>query len=111
MSSIDLTGLEPDAVRVVELIVQRLRFGQETYGPLDLRTNPRDWKAEANEEFLDGAIYMSMRSLQRPIDREIAQLKETIRELERAGDAVGARAATMKFTAKVRERAGITVQE
>lgn len=60
---VDVTGLEPDAIRVVEHIVARLRLGQATYGPLDLKTNPRDWKKEASEEFLDGAIYLAFEAV------------------------------------------------
>lgn len=63
MESIDVSGLEPDAVRVIELIVQRLRFGQATYGPLDLSTNPRNWRLEASEEFIDAAVYSAMKAL------------------------------------------------
>jgi hypothetical protein len=59
---VDVNGLEPDAIRVVERIIQRLLLGQKQYGPLDLATNPRDWRAEATEEFLDGAIYLAMQS-------------------------------------------------
>jgi len=62
VKAVDVTGLEPDAIRVVERVVERLRLGQAQYGPLDLATNPRDWRAEATEEFLDGAIYLAMQS-------------------------------------------------
>jgi hypothetical protein len=62
---VDVTGLEPDAIRVVERVVERLRLGQGQYGPLDLATNPRNWRAEATEEFLDGAIYLAMESVKK----------------------------------------------
>jgi hypothetical protein len=61
--TVDVTGLEPDAVRVVQHIVDRMRAGQAQYGKLVLATNPRDWLAEANEEFLDAAVYLAMRTL------------------------------------------------
>jgi hypothetical protein len=60
---VDVHGLEPDAIRVVERIVERLRMGQRQYGPLDLATNPRNWKAEAAEELLDATAYFAMQAL------------------------------------------------
>lgn len=60
---VDVHGLEPDAIRVVERVVERLRLGQRQYGPLDLATNPRDWKAEAVEELLDATAYLAMQTL------------------------------------------------
>lgn len=60
---VDVHGLEPDAIRVVERVVERLRLGQKQYGPLDLATNPRDWKAEAAEELLDATAYLAMQSV------------------------------------------------
>jgi hypothetical protein len=63
---LDVTGLEPDAVRVVERIVERLRLGQERYGKLDIATNRRDakaWRREAAEEYLDGAVYACIAAL------------------------------------------------
>jgi len=64
--AVDVTGLEPDAVRVVERIVERLRLGQERYGKLDIATNRRDakaWRYEAAEEYLDGAVYACIAAL------------------------------------------------
>ncbi len=69
MKTVDVTGLELDAVRVVERIVERLRMGQAAYGPLDLSTNPRDWRAEATEEDLDAAVYRAMQSVKDTDDR------------------------------------------
>lgn len=60
---VDVHGLEPDAIRVVERVVERLRLGQRQYGPLVLATNPRDWKAEAVEELLDATAYLAMQSV------------------------------------------------
>lgn len=64
--TVDVTGLEPDAIRVVERIVERLRLGQERYGKLDIATNRRDskaWRYEAAEEYLDGAVYACIAAL------------------------------------------------
>ncbi len=62
-STVDVTGLEPDAVRVVERIVARLRKGHAQYGPMVIDRDPRDLTHEANEEFLDAAVYLAMRTL------------------------------------------------
>ena len=56
--------LGPDEKRVVVAVAERLVLGREQYGALDLATDERDMRAEAAEEFLDGAIYLAMRSLQ-----------------------------------------------
>lgn len=65
---VDVTGLEPDAVRVVERVVERMRIGQVRYGLLDIATNPRDaraWENEALEEELDNVIYRTIGQLAR----------------------------------------------
>jgi hypothetical protein len=62
---VSVAGLGPDELRVVMHIVERLRIGRERYGPLDLSSNPKDWRNEATEEFLDGAIYLAMESIRR----------------------------------------------
>lgn len=56
-------GLGPDELRVVARVVERLRMGQKQYGALDIAGNAKDWRAEATEEFLDGAIYLAMQSI------------------------------------------------
>jgi hypothetical protein len=75
---IDVYGLEPDAVAVLEVIVQRMRFGQATYGPLDLATNPRNWRAEANEEFLDAAVYLAMKTVKDEREQQLSQTEHRI---------------------------------
>lgn len=63
VQTVDVTGLGPDEIRVVRAIVARLRLGQVRYGPLDIASNPKDWRKEASEEFLDGAIYLAMQTI------------------------------------------------
>ncbi len=60
---VDVSGLEPDAVRVVELLVSRLRAGRVKYGDLDL--GAKDWWAEASEEAIDGFAYLAFETLRR----------------------------------------------
>lgn len=62
---VSVAGLGPDELRVVMHVIERLRIGRERYGPLDLATNPKDWRNEATEEFLDGAIYLAMDAVKR----------------------------------------------
>ena len=60
---IDVTGLGPDEVRVLERIAERLRMGARVYGQLGIRDDPRDWKKEGREELLDAAVYYAIASL------------------------------------------------
>lgn len=60
---VSVEGLGPDETRVVLRVVERLRKGFRDYGALDIAGNPKNWRAEATEEFLDGAIYMAMESI------------------------------------------------
>lgn len=57
--------LEPDAVRVMERIAERLVMGRKQYGDLDL-TKPRDWKKEAREEALDLSVYLACSLEEKP---------------------------------------------
>jgi hypothetical protein len=61
--TLDVTGLEPDAVRVLEAIRDRLRAGRRQYGDLDIATDVRDWSREAAEEAQDLAVYLAIRLL------------------------------------------------
>lgn len=61
--AVDVTGLGADEIRVVEAVIARIRLGMERYGPLDIARNPKDWRKEASEEFLDGAIYLAMQAI------------------------------------------------
>lgn len=44
-------------------IAQRLYMGAGQYGPLDVATDPRDWREEARQEFADGAVYLAIAGL------------------------------------------------
>lgn len=67
---INVTGLEPDAVRVLEFIRDRLLVGQSQYGRLDIARDTRDWPREASEEAADLAVYLSVAILMRQL-REV----------------------------------------
>lgn len=120
VSAIDVTGLETDAIAVVELIVARLRFGQATYGPLDLNTNPRNWRLEATEEFIDAAVYSAMKAIKDEreqasqvehrlfraycspnelawLDKGLPDLQKAVRAAEVAGDQEGARKLSLEI--------------
>jgi hypothetical protein len=54
------TTLGHDEVRVLTRIAERLQGGQLTYGPLDLATDPRQFRAkEAREELEDALVYLA----------------------------------------------------
>ncbi len=54
------TDLGPDEVRVLARIAERLRGGRETYGPLALATDARDFRGkEAREEVEDALVYLA----------------------------------------------------
>jgi hypothetical protein len=63
----DLTAraanLEPDALRVLCRIAERLAMGRHQYGPLQLATDRRDWREEAAQELLDGCVYLAALAL------------------------------------------------
>jgi hypothetical protein len=52
-------ALGDDEVRVLALVGTRLAAGQRQYGRLDLRTDPRNWHAEALDECADGLAYLA----------------------------------------------------
>lgn len=57
--------LSPDARRVVEFIVARVRMGQGQYGHLNLTEDKRDFAREEAEEIADAYVYHSCGRLQR----------------------------------------------
>jgi hypothetical protein len=57
--------LGDDERRVLTMIARRLLDGRGSYGPLDIATDPRDWKAEGAQEALDLAVYLSCELLRR----------------------------------------------
>ena len=50
---------------VALVIARRMMTGRERYAPLDLALDRRDWTAEAFEEAVDGAAYLSMAVIQK----------------------------------------------
>lgn len=56
--------LGDDERRVLMAIAARLVRGAEQYGRLDVATDRRDWVHEAHEEFLDGCVYLAIKTLQ-----------------------------------------------
>jgi hypothetical protein len=54
------TTLGHDELRVLTRIAERLQGGQLTYGPLDLASDPRQFRAkEAREEVEDALVYLA----------------------------------------------------
>ena len=62
---IDARELSEDGQEVVALIAERMRHGQEQYGELDLESDERDYRREANEEWADAAVYAACDLLRR----------------------------------------------
>jgi hypothetical protein len=56
-----------DEVEVLDAELLRLELGRQSYGPLDLRKDRRDWSREIDEEMADIAVY---RALQRTSRRQ-----------------------------------------
>jgi len=52
-----------DELDVLGYIAERLRLGRGRYGPLDLSTDPRDWREEQAEEAADMLVYAACRAL------------------------------------------------
>jgi len=52
-----------DEERLISLIKGRLDQGRQTYGPLNIETDDRDFTAETLEEILDGMIYIAAQIL------------------------------------------------
>jgi hypothetical protein len=42
------------------VLARRLLTGQERYGHLDLRHDPRDWRRERSEEIEDALLYTAI---------------------------------------------------
>lgn len=58
-------GLGADELAVLVLIAGRLAKGRDTYGPLHLDRDSRDFQREALEEVADGLSYSAMALVQR----------------------------------------------
>jgi hypothetical protein len=57
--------LGTDERRVLLALARRLLAGRRTYGRLDVAEDPRDWRSEAAEELLDGAVYLARETMRR----------------------------------------------
>jgi len=57
--------LGPDEVRTLVALARRLLLGQQSYGALDVRTDPRKWQGEARDEALDLAVYLAVDLIKR----------------------------------------------
>lgn len=53
-----LAALGPVERQLMERLLGRLELGRKRYGAMDL-ADGRDWRAEAQEELLDGCVYMA----------------------------------------------------
>jgi hypothetical protein len=51
------------AAWVLDRVVAGLELGLRQYGPLDLRSDPRDFANEASAELRDGLIYLACAAL------------------------------------------------
>jgi hypothetical protein len=64
-----LLELEPDALKAVLFLSERLLVGQGCYGKLDLSTDPRDWKKEKMSEVGDLLIYSAFETLKAAMEK------------------------------------------
>jgi hypothetical protein len=64
--------LGTDERKVLLLLARRLLKGQATYGLLDVRSDPRDWRKERAEELQDALIYGAIVEVVRTVS-DVAQ--------------------------------------
>jgi hypothetical protein len=58
-----LDGLNADELRVVLTFARRIEAGRNTYGGLDVKSDPRDFRREASEECFDACAYFIMETM------------------------------------------------
>lgn len=63
VSWLRVDGLGMEELRVIHRVIERMQHGRKQYGALDIGGSSKNWRAEATEEFLDGAIYLAMQSI------------------------------------------------
>ncbi len=64
-----------DELRVVDVILERImKVGRESYLPLDLARDDRDWSKEAADEFADALFYMAAHQVATS-DRRLERLR------------------------------------
>jgi hypothetical protein len=68
--SVGLHDLEPDALRVLGCIADRLRFGRKCYGDMHIATDRRNARKERGEELADALVYTAYGILKGEIDAE-----------------------------------------
>jgi hypothetical protein len=54
-----LEDLGPDEITVLTRIAERLAMGADTYGPLEIARDDRDFRKEAREEVEDALVYLA----------------------------------------------------
>lgn len=91
-----------DELRVVDVILERImKVGRESYAPLDLARDERDWDKEAAEELADTLFYLAAR-----------HVAATDRRLERmrceAADELASTNPVERGLAELRDAAAIT---
>ena len=57
------SAIGPDEAAVLTQIARRLALGASQYGRLRIASDGRDWRKEASEEYLDGAVYMAIQCI------------------------------------------------
>jgi hypothetical protein len=55
--------LEPHALSVLVHIACRMREGRRAYGDLDITTDTRNWRGEAQDELSDGLVCLAIANL------------------------------------------------
>lgn len=66
-----LNEMEPDALRTMLYLAERLMLGQRSYGRLDLKTDPRNWPEEQRAEIGDLLAYFAFEELKRQLSGEV----------------------------------------
>lgn len=70
-----LDEMEPDALRTMLYLAERLMLGQRAYGKLDLKTDPRNWPEEQRAEIGDLLVYFAFEELKRQLS-PVARIEE-----------------------------------
>jgi hypothetical protein len=64
-----------DELRVIDVILERvLKVGRDSYAPLDLARDERDWGREAADELADALFYLAAREVA-ATDRRLERLR------------------------------------
>lgn len=75
-----------DELRVIDTILERvLKVGRDSYSPLDLARDERDWSAEAAAELADTLFYLAAREVaanDRRLERLRCEAADELRDTE-----------------------------